>query len=157
VRHVNLRVAIVALVALSWVSNCGAAVLSLTDGIAAPSARTYAFDISAPGSFVATLSDLGFPEPLEFASLAVAPLGGSFALGSELSPGSFVFTAPGPGSYVALVAAKPGALTGFGFYSVNIAPLAAVPEPQVWTLMAFGLSLAAWLRLRHRRARDHLA
>jgi hypothetical protein len=135
---------------LGLCSAAQAAVLSLTDGASSPAAKTYAFTIAEPGTFLASLSDLGFPERFDFLSLAVTPKGGASTLGSILAPGAFSFEASTAGDYVALVAARPGSATGFGFYSINIIAMSPspVPEPQAWMLMVAGIGLIGWMRLR---------
>ena len=144
-----IELVLAALISVSTASH--AAILSLTDGASNPTAKTYAFTVSTPGLFLAALDDLKFPESFQFLSLAVAPKGGAAPLGSILAPGTFSFEASTAGDYLALLAARPGATTGFGFYSINITQLgtAPVPEPQVWMLMLGGIGLIGWLRLRN--------
>ena len=148
IRRACTGAAFALLLGLSFMAR--AAVFSVTDGASSPSAKTYAFTLSEPGIFEASLSDLGFPEPFQFLSLAVAPKGGSSILGSTSAPGTFLFQTSAAGDYVALLAARPGSVTGFGFYSINITEMssAPVPEPQAWMLVAAGIGLIGWLRLR---------
>ncbi len=106
----------------------------------------YSFDITAPGLYKATLTDLGFFAPFDALALAVVK---NFPNGSPLagfiaSPGSFTFDVTTTGPFKAFVGgtvAASGGVLGTGFYSVNVS---LVPEPEAWAMMLVGMGLVGW-------------
>jgi hypothetical protein len=130
---------------------------SLVDGVIRAAADTHLFTIDTPGLYqasivdLATLDDTGFSDPFRSLKLAVKQLGpsGGFFGTAGLPPASPSFTFPveNPGSFAALVKAVTGC-DGFGFYEINIARIAAVPEPEMWLLLLAGIGLISCAQMR---------
>jgi hypothetical protein len=141
--------------AFSIASSARADVFSITDSISGSSVatRTYAFTITDPAIYDATLLDLGgpqFPAPFQLLELGVAKTGSGPVLGFTTAPGSFLFTANTPGSYTLLLVGQPDSTAQAGFFSINVSQFAPIPEPAVWLLMASGIGLIGFLKLRSR-------
>ena len=118
---------------------------------------SYSFDVSGPGSVSVSLADVGFNSALSNLSLTLA---GSKPLGQLTGVGTETFDISGSGTYFAYVTGQ--ATTGpsaglhlnLGLYSLNISfsPLAAVPLPPGFALMASALAcMALLLRGRFKR------
>ena len=140
-------------VALGAVANANAQivpVLEVTDTLSASTlSASHLFNISTPGSYIATLIDNEIFTPFVELGLGVAKTGGA-TLGSILSPGSFTFDATSTGSFTAIVGGVVGAgPIPVGTYSVSIA---AVPEAETWAMMLVGMGLIGWQLRRKAKA-----
>ncbi len=83
-------------------------------------------EIANAGRYQATVSDLAFPA--NFANLDVQLSRGSEAVGSFAAGGSFIFSAPSPGTYFLNFLARPSSASGgYGTYRVRVATAAPVP------------------------------
>ena len=117
---------------------------------------SYSFNVSGPGSVSVSLVDVGFNSALSNLSLTLA---GSKPLGQLTGAGAETFDISGAGTYFAYVtgqATSPssGLHLNLGLYSLNISfsPLAAVPLPPGFALMASALAcMALLLRGRFKR------
>jgi hypothetical protein len=125
-------------------------------------AATHSFNISLPGTYQATLSDLLNPA-IKGLELVVTATGGPTALvdivfGVTSNPQNFLVSATSTGSYTAVVFGHPNArpTTGIfgGTYGIKIetdppaAATTSVPEPGIWLMMLGGIGLLGWMRLR---------
>jgi hypothetical protein len=141
--------------AFAIASSARADVFSITDSISGSSVatKTYAFTITDPAIYNATLLDLGnteFPLAFQMLELGVVKTGSSPVLGFTTEPGTFSFTANTPGSYTLLLVGQPDATAQAGFFSINVSEFAPIPEPAIWFLMASGIGLIGFLKLRSR-------
>ena len=109
--------------------------------------KTYVLNITDPAIYTATLIDLGFPDTFQLLELGVAKTGSGPLLGSTAVPGSFQFVASTTGSYTLLLFGEPGTPPG-GSFSINVAQFAPIPEPGIWFLIASGIGLIGFLKLR---------
>jgi hypothetical protein len=127
-------------------------VFSITDSLSGSSvtSKTYAFTITDPAIYMATLADVDFPAPFQLLELGVVKTGSGPLLGSTDQPGSFSFTALTAGSYTLLLVGQPSSTAQAGFFSINVSQFAPIPEPAVWFLMAGGIGLIGFLKLRSR-------
>lgn len=124
----------------------GVPVYQTTDLIFGQEGKKYSFMLPVAPSFRADLTDFSNPEAFDFLRLTVAQ--GATNYGSCDAPGSscsFTFSA-GPGTYDALVFGKTGPAFSTGSFGLTIS---AVPEPEIWAMMAVGLGLVSY-RLRRR-------
>ncbi len=133
--------------ALTAVSAQAATVLDVTDGFSANGIKNYTFQITAPGSYLATLTDYNFPDT--FTSLALSINKAPTILGSIPHAGSFTFNAATTGTYTALVFGKPGTTTGFSSFGLTVA---AVPEPETYAMMLAGLGLIGVIARRRKES-----
>lgn len=130
---------------LAAVNVNAATVLDITDGFSANGIKNYSFQITAPGSYEATLTDYNFPDT--FTSLALSINKAPTILGSITHAGSFTFNAATTGTYTALVFGKPGTTTGFSSFGLTVA---AVPEPETYAMMLAGLGLVGVIARRRK-------
>src|SRR5215467_10700697 len=75
--------------------------------------KQYDFSL-APGTFEATLADVGIFAPFSFLSMIITENGGSFLSFSSLTPTTFTFSIPSTegGSYRATISGIPGVISG---------------------------------------------
>jgi len=106
-----------------------------------------AFDISAPGNYIARLTDFAFPNPFDEIALSVVTSSASF--GSVTGAGEFAFTVDDPGQYFAVIFGVAGGLGEIGLFGIEIAQVVPIPAPVV----LFASALAV-LGLTRRRAAD---
>ena len=132
---------------LAFVASSRAEIFSTTDSLSGSGVGTkaYVFTITDPATYTATLIDLDFPDAFQLLKLGVAKTGSGPLLGSTAAPGSFQFVASTAGSYSLLLVGQPGA-TQAGFFSINVAQ--SIPEPGIWFLIASGIGLIGFLKLR---------
>jgi hypothetical protein len=138
----------------SFIHRCGQSddVFNITDSISGSSVvtKTYAFTITDPAIYMATLTDVDFPAPFQLLELGVVKTGSGPLLGSIDHAGSFSFTALAAGSYTLLLIGQPNSTAQAGFFSINVSQFAPIPEPAIWFLMASGIGLIGFLKLRSR-------
>jgi hypothetical protein len=150
-----------ALAAIAVPSGARAAqvLASQTNFFTGATSQTVAFDVASGGTVDVHLTDLGWPDPLQslsfFASTATAVLPSDL-----IAPNTYEFSLTGAGAFYAHIAGVAGAarivgLPNFGLYGVDVSftPLATVPLPAGFSLLASGLvGLLAWRWLRRRSA-----
>jgi hypothetical protein len=142
-------------------SSQAAIVVQDQDTFAGTQQQSNQYDFSlAPGTFKATLSDVGVFAPFAFLSMIITENGGSFLSFSSLTPTSLTFSIPDSeaGAYRATISGIPGVISGHtpaaeSTYTFSITALSgsdsvsAVPETEVWAMMAAGIGFLGW-RLR---------
>ena len=103
---------------------------------------TYTFNISSPGTYVATLIDNALFVPFTNLGLGITQTGGA-TMGAITAPGSFTFDASAADSFTAVVGGivPSGAALPIGTYGVTVA---LVPEPETWAMMLIGVGLVGW-------------
>lgn len=106
-----------------------------------------AFDIAAPGNYIARLTDFAFPNPFDEIALSVVTSSASF--GSVSGAGEFAFTVTDPGQYFAVIFGVAGGLGEIGLFGIEIAQVVPIPAP----VLLFASALAA-LGLTRRRSAD---
>ena len=121
--------------------------------------KQYDFSL-APGTYEATLADVGVFAPFSFLSMVITEDGGSFLSFSSLTPTALTFSIPNGegGPYRATISGIAGIISGHApaaesTYTFTITggpawPMTAVPEPAVWLMMSGGLGLLGWLARR---------
>ena len=123
--------------------------------------KQYDFSL-APGTYQATLSDVGVFAPFSFLSMLITEDGGSFLSFSSLTPTALTFSIPNSegGPYRATISGIAGVISGHApaaesTYTFSLTALpaevwpgAAVPEPAVWWMMVGGIGLLGCMRLR---------
>jgi hypothetical protein len=138
------RIACAVAFALGAAASAQAAtpVLEVTDTLSASDmSNIHAFNITAPGTYIATLIDNALFVAFDDVGLGITKTGGA-TLGSILAPGSFSFDAAVAGSYTAVVGGVVGAgPIPIGTYGVTIA---AIPEAETWAMMLVGMGLVGW-------------
>ena len=101
------------------------------------------FTVIDAGTYIATLTDFEFPEPMDQSGMAVTTA--TELLGSLNAPGSFTFEAT-PGEYFVSFFGEAGASTSYGMYGIEISQ---VPVPAaVWL---FGSGLIGFVGVARRR------
>jgi len=141
--------AFAASLSLAVAASAHAEIFSTTDTLSGTGigSKTYVFTITDPAIYTATLIDLDFPDTFQLLELGVAKTGSGPLLGSTAAPGSFQFVASTTGSYTLLLFGEPGTPPG-GSFSINVAQFAPIPEPGIWFLIASGIGLIGFLKLR---------
>jgi len=113
--------------------------------------KQYDFSLS-PGTYQATLADVGIFAPFSFLSMIISENGGSFLTFSSLTPTTLTFSIPTGegGPYRATISGIPGIIPGKApaAESTYTFSITAVPEPAVWLMMLGGIGLLGWMRLR---------
>ncbi len=104
-------------------------------------ANAYGFNITTPGLYYGTLTDLANPKAFEFLSLNIlqgfTTTGPS--LGGTSGAGKFSFMADTAGLYTALLFGVPGSGSGTGSFSISV-----VPEVETWVMLLIGMGLIAY-------------
>jgi len=113
-------------------------------------ANAYGFNITTPGLYYGTLTDLANPKAFEFLSLNIlqgfTTTGPS--LGGTSGSGKFSFMADTAGLYTALLFGIPGGGSGTGSFSISV-----VPEVETWVMLIIGMGLIAYqLRRKNKLA-----
>ena len=102
------------------------------------------FTVIDAGTYIATLTDFEFPEPMDQSGMAVTTA--TELLGSLNAPGSFTFDAT-PGEYFVSFFGEAGASTSYVMYGIEISQ---VPLPAaVWL---FGSGLLGLIGIARRKA-----
>lgn len=141
-----------ALAAAAWVAPVQAATVIYEDvdflvsqpgsGTSIPGTKVSSFEIVAPGTYTATLTDFSFPEKFSTLGLSITSfVDDSLNLGSLFGDGSFTFNASGAGTYYANVFGVPGDTFGVGLYGVQVSSV--VPLPPAVLFLVSGLAVFA--------------
>ena len=103
---------------------------------------TYTFNITAPGTYLATLVDNALFTPFTNVGLGITRTGHE-TMGSITAPGSFTFSVGASDSFTAVVGGlvPSGATLPIGTYGVTVA---LVPEAETWAMMLVGMGLVGW-------------
>lgn len=104
-----------------------------------------AFEIAAPGNYIARLTDFEFPTAFDELALTVVTSSASF--GSVSGSGEFAFEVTAPGQFFAVVFGVAGGLGQLGLFGVEIVQVVPLPAPLVLFMSAL-----ATLAVQRRRA-----
>ena len=151
---------VVAVVFAGFLSGAHAAVVfsetstdAVVNTVAGREFTTHNFIVSQPGPYRATITDLSvtdsFFDPSSLLQMKITDVpitGFSHTAGTPGGVDHVEFFASAAGSFAALVKAISGAQgTQFSGYQVRIA---FIPEPAVWLMLAGGLGLLGFMRIR---------
>lgn len=102
-----------------------------------------AFDIAAPGNYIARLTDFEFPTVFDELALTVVTSSASF--GTVSGTGEFAFDVTDPGQYFAVIFGVAGGIGELGLFGIEIVQVVPLPAPLVLFASALG-SLLWWRR-----------
>lgn len=108
--------------------------------------KVSSFDIFAPGTYQATLTDFSFPQDFSMLGLSITSfVDNQMNLGSIFGEGTFTFTASGAGKYYANILGTAGDTYGVGLFGVQVSALgeAVVPLPPAVLFLVSGLAVFA--------------
>ena len=111
----------------------------------------YTIDLGV-GSYLASLLDFGTPADFSYLRLVLTEGVNTFVDTGNIKPADvsntpFNVDSGHAGTFTAIVYGRPGVDKGF-FGSQYHFEIDAIPEPGIWLMMAGGIVLLGWLRVR---------
>lgn len=107
------------------------------------------FELTAPGNYLARLTDYEFP--VAFDQLALTIVTNGEVVATLETGGDLGFSISAPGRFFAIVFGTTGDLSQLGLYGLQIADLAPVPVPAALLLFGSALTTLMWRRNRNQR------
>ena len=104
------------------------------------------FELTAPGNYLARLTDYEFP--VAFDQLALTIVTNNEVVATLETDGDVGFSISAPGRFFAIVFGATGDSSQLGLYGLQIADLAPVPVPAALLLFGSALTTLLWRRRR---------